>query len=222
MLEKSFARRLLQIPTSVAVRLQAQSARLPSCHGFSAETDTEIFEEKLRRMFFSETTAWQKGDFHAWREMWDPDLWPRRVWLCGRRKEAAWEAHSSRSTYVGLVVGLDWVNDSIQAFLVHGTGKSKMAHCHLIPAQPFFPRPNTAGAPGKWDRNITLPFSTEECGTALMGFAGSARQRPVCRVFLLKQECRLVNWLVLIRLVQFPVTAAPPQRSQTASVWTCT
>lgn len=104
---------------------------------------------------------------------------------------------------------------------VMGQG-SQTAHSHLISAQPF-PRPNTSGAPGKWERNITFPLRLRGMWHSVDGFCrtGSARGPSVLFFFfLLKQECRLVNWLVLIRPVQVPITARP-QRSWTeiALLW---
>lgn len=54
---------------------------------------------------------------------------------------------------------------------VHGSWdiEAKIAHSHLIPAQPF-PRPNTAGAPGKWERNITFPFRLRRMWHSVDGF----------------------------------------------------
>lgn len=56
--------------------------------------------------------------------------------------------------------------------------ESKTAHSHLISAQPF-PRPNTAGALGKWERNITFPFRRRGMWHSVDGFCriGSPKAR---------------------------------------------
>lgn len=187
---------------------------------------------------FLAITWWQKGDwivvqqlnsFHGGPELCDPDLWPLG---CGQ-----WEwdelktfclfaytffviAHRCRFGSVIVFASITKLKGLTEWFhSVHGSWdrESKTAYSHLISAQPF-PRPNTAGAPGKWEwRNITFLFRLRGMWHSVDGFCriGSAKARlscwrqVSCFFHLLKQECRLVNWLALIRLVQVPITVRP-------------
>lgn len=163
--------------------------------------------EKGFRVFNS--TWWQKGDwivvrplsgFHA---MCDTDLWPPCNWLCGYRnglekmkirrtidlfRSILVNCYASRWSHgAGLDPWLfspaslswkDWVNDSIQS-LDHGTGNPKRHTVtsfllslfrDLILLEPL--------ENGKETSLFLLDW--EECGTALMVFAGLARLRSVC------------------------------------------
>lgn len=87
--------------------------------------------------------------------------------------------------------------------------EQRTAHSHLIPAQTF-PQTHSARASGKWERNRGMWH-----WWVLQDRLARGPPAP----FLLRQECRLVNWLARIRPVQVLISARPQRSwSETALV----
>lgn len=186
----------------------------------------------------------QLGSFHAMKAppvMCDPDLWPLCKWICvyRNRLEKRKSIAKNKLDLLKLVLGTLFTHR-----LRFGPMIVFASIAELRPLSEWF-----HSGRGSWDRGAKLRTVTsfllslfrdlilqellengketslflldwEECGTALMVFAGLARPAARLSFFLLKQECRLVNWLVLIRPVHVLITARP-QRSWTeiALLW---
>lgn len=116
--------------------------------------------------------------------------------------------HRCRFHWLFSLLSQSWrvyVKDSSQ-FLDHRTGKLHTVTSFLL---CLFWRSITAGAPGKWERNVTFPFRLGGMWHSIDGFCRIGAPEACPSFFLLKQECGFVNWLALIRPVQDPITARP-------------
>lgn len=118
------------------------------------------------------------ADFHAGQEL--PVMCDRdgcRKWEVSQKMNLCTLSFVTLLTDAGLgplmfsLLSLSWrdrVNDSIQS-LDHGTGKPKL-HTATSFLLRLIPRNNTAGAPGKWERNVTFPFRLRGMWHSVDGF----------------------------------------------------
>lgn len=182
------------------MKLHVWSIQLPSFNVFFVETGywggtycrKELLKERLRRCFHGTHVLTERRLNCCTAAERLCDLWPLTS-LCGnmcsevrmkRINLTSWVnflpvcvhfchiAHRCRfgsMIVFASIAELKGLSEWFHSVLGSWDRESKTAHSHLISAQPF-PRPNTAGAPGKWERNITFPFRRRGMWHGVDGF----------------------------------------------------